>query len=115
MDQNLFSSQGVASGTTLQEGDFAYDYLGLSYYWNDPDNDGDGANGGSGDNDNIVNPGEFGNLYLTLENIMPWPEGQDINFRIDSPTFANNFTVNADTGNIAIGFPTATFPTGTGP
>ena len=34
---------------------------------------------GSGDNDNIVNPGEFGNLYMTLENIMPWPEGNEIN------------------------------------
>jgi len=33
---------------------------------------------GSGDNDNVVNPGEFGNLYVTLENIMPWPEGEDI-------------------------------------
>ena len=34
---------------------------------------------GSGDNDNVVNPGEFGNLYVTLENIMPWPQGEDIN------------------------------------
>jgi len=41
-------------------------------------------------------------------------EGQDVNFRIESPTFANNFTVNGDTGNIAIGFATATFATGKG-
>ena len=39
---------------------------------------------GSGDNDNVVNPGEFGNLYVTLENIMPWPEGEDINLILTS-------------------------------
>ena len=42
------------------------------------------SNGGSGDNDNVVNPGEFGNLYITLENIMPWPEGENVNLILTS-------------------------------
>jgi hypothetical protein len=46
---DYFWKTDLASEGSFSEGDFAYDYLGLSYYWNDPDNDGDGANGGSGD------------------------------------------------------------------
>jgi len=48
-DMDYFWKTGLAEEGSFSEGDFAYDYLGLSYYWNDPDNDGDGANGGSGD------------------------------------------------------------------
>jgi len=48
-DMDYFWKTGLGSEGTFSEGDFAYDYLGLSYYWNDPDNDGDGTNGGSGD------------------------------------------------------------------
>jgi hypothetical protein len=48
-DMDYFWKTNLAEEGTFSEGDFAYDYLGLSYYWNDPDNDGDGANGGSGD------------------------------------------------------------------
>ena len=48
-DMDYFWKTDLASEGSFSEGDFAYDYLGLSYYWNDPDNDGDGANGGSGD------------------------------------------------------------------
>lgn len=40
--------------------------------------------GGSGDNDNVINPGEFGNLYITLENMMPWPEGQNLDLNLIS-------------------------------
>jgi len=48
-DMDYFWKTDLASEGSFSEGDFAYDYLGLSYYWNDPDDDGDGANGGSGD------------------------------------------------------------------
>ena len=48
-DMDYFWKTNLAEEGSFSEGDFAYDYLGLSYYWNDPDNDGDGANGGSGD------------------------------------------------------------------
>jgi hypothetical protein len=48
-DMDYFWKTGLGAEGSFSEGDFAYDYLGLSYYWNDPDNDGDGTNGGSGD------------------------------------------------------------------
>ncbi len=48
-DMDYFWKTGLGSEGSFTEGDFAYDYLGLSYYWNDPDDDGDGANGGVGD------------------------------------------------------------------
>jgi hypothetical protein len=48
-DMDYFWKTDLGTEGSFSEGDFAYDYLGLSYYWNDPDNDGDGANGGSGD------------------------------------------------------------------
>ena len=48
-DMDYFWKTDLAADGIFSEGDFAYDYLGLSYYWNDPDNDGDGTNGGSGD------------------------------------------------------------------
>ena len=46
-DMDYFWKTDLASEGSFSEGEFAYDYLGLSYYWNDPDNDGDGENGGS--------------------------------------------------------------------
>ena len=45
-DMDYFWKTGLASEGSFSEGDFAYDYLGLSYYWNDPDNDGDGVGDG---------------------------------------------------------------------
>ena len=37
-DMDYFWKTDLASEGSFTEGDFAYDYLGLSYYWNDPDN-----------------------------------------------------------------------------
>ena len=48
-DMDYFWKTGLADVGIFSPGDFAYDYLGLLNYINDPDNDGDGANGGSGD------------------------------------------------------------------
>jgi len=47
-DMDYFWKTGLADVGIFSPGDFAYDYLGLLNYINDPDNDGDGANGGSG-------------------------------------------------------------------
>ncbi len=48
-DQDYFFAAGLGASGTFSAGDFAYDYLGLGSYVNDPDNDGDAANGGYGD------------------------------------------------------------------
>jgi hypothetical protein len=45
---DYFWKTGLADVGIFSPGDFAYDYLGLLNYINDPDNDGDGTNGGSG-------------------------------------------------------------------
>jgi len=48
-DQDYFFAAGLGASGTFSSGDFAYDYLGLASYVNDPDNDGDASNGGYGD------------------------------------------------------------------
>ena len=63
---------------------------------------------------NMMNGTERTMFSIKPDEVVFNEEGQDVNFRIESPTYGNNFTVNADTGNIAIGFATATFATGRG-
>lgn len=48
-DMDYFFAAGLPANGTFSEGDFAFDYLGLSNYVNDPDNDNDASNGGYGD------------------------------------------------------------------
>ena len=81
-DMDYFWKTDLGDEGSFSEGDFAYDYLGLSYYWNDPDNDGDGTNGGSGDlnhsgidNDPITSPWEnsaYGPLDYELVGWTNW-------------------------------------------
>jgi hypothetical protein len=81
-DMDYFWKTDLGNEGSFSEGDFAYDYLGLSYYWNDPDNDGDGTNGGSGDlnhfgidNDPITSPWEnsaYGPLDYELVGWTNW-------------------------------------------
>lgn len=48
-DMDYFFAAGLDAGGSFSEGDFAYDYLGLSNYVNDPDDDNNSENGGYGD------------------------------------------------------------------
>ena len=48
-DMDYFFAAGLGASGSFSSGDFAYDYLGLGSYVNDPDNDGDADNGGYGD------------------------------------------------------------------
>ena len=48
-DMDYFFAAGLPASGSFNAGDFAYDYLGLASYVNDPDNDGDASNGGYGD------------------------------------------------------------------
>ena len=83
-DMDYFWKTDLGDEGSFSEGDFAYDYLGLSYYWNDPDNDGDGTNGGSGDlnhsgidNDPITSPWE-NSAYGPLDyELMGWTNWGD--------------------------------------
>jgi hypothetical protein len=83
-DMDYFWKTGLADVGIFSPGDFAYDYLGLLNYINDPDNDEDGTNGGSGDinhfgvdNDPITNTWE-NSAYGPLDyELMGWTNWGD--------------------------------------
>ena len=66
-DMDYFWKTGLGSEGSFTEGDFAYDYLGLSYYWNDPDNDGAGDLNHYGENNDPVTGTWDDNAYGPLD------------------------------------------------
>ena len=49
VDMDYLFAWGMPATGSFSAGDFAYDYLGIGTYSNDPDDDGNGDNGGSAD------------------------------------------------------------------
>ena len=90
-DMDYFFATGLSDVGVFSPGDFAYDYLGLEYYINDPDNDNITDNGGSGDlnhrgvnndpvtdawDNTVYGPLDYGQIGLGFDN---WGDGMTVN------------------------------------
>ncbi len=74
----------------------------------------DGTEDGRLDFRTFVAGTERSRLKIQDSEVVINDDAQDLSFRVESTAYANNFRIDGNTGNISIGFATATFATGRG-